>query len=114
MEKVSKRELIKKMAKDNNMSVAKATRCYDLVIGEIIDTIIENKQVNLSGFGNFYLQKHKGHPVQFESADQKVDDYVVFKFTASDTLNQQIRKVCDPNLVPSGKYSKMNTNSKRI
>lgn len=39
------------------------------------------------------MKTHKGHPVQFGSDRKLVKDYVVLKFSASDALNANLRKL---------------------
>lgn len=90
MSKVNKNELIRTVAKKNKISIAEATRIYDSFVSEIYNIMAEGKSLSLTGFGLFYLHKHKGHPVQFEG-DTKVNDYVVFKFSASDVFNKRLR-----------------------
>jgi len=95
MEKVNKRDFIKYVAKKNNIPEKVFTECYEAMIDGIMDMMIDGKKVSFTRFGAFYLQKHKGHPVQFESDGSDIQDYVVFKFSASDTMNQRLRDVCD-------------------
>jgi nucleoid DNA-binding protein len=65
------------------------------IYGALVDAIVEEVQnenyISLTGFGNFYLQHHKGHPVQFESSNSTVRDYKLLKFSASDALNRRLR-----------------------
>ena len=93
MEKINKRDFIKHVAKENGMTSAQVLEVYDAIVNGIFDMVIENKRVSLTGFGSFYLQKHKGHPVQFEAKNAGVDDYVVFKFSTSDALNKRMRRL---------------------
>lgn len=93
MDKMNKRQFLRKVAAENGMTIADTTRAYNAIIKGIQDTVNQGTVVSLTGFGTFYLQKHKGHPVQFEDTENQVNDYVVFKFSASDVLNKKFRQL---------------------
>ena len=100
--KISKKEFIRGVAKDNKMTIAETSRAYDAIVEGIHKAVSEGNSLSLTGFGVFYLHKHKGHPVQFEgSADVK--DYIVFKFSASDVFNKRLREEYDRGEVIVGK-----------
>lgn len=65
------------------------------VLSTVIDTIVsdvkDGKRVSLTGFGSFYSQMHRGHPVQFGTKTERVPDYPVFKFAVSNVLNKEFR-----------------------
>ena len=89
--KMNKRGLVAYIAKSNRISNEEAARMYDCVMDAIRDVVTCNVKLSLSGFGVFQAQKHKGQPVQFCESDMTVQDYLVFKFSASKTLNQYLR-----------------------
>ena len=91
-DKINKSELLAYIAKQNGITHKQARSVFDSIIDYIRENICEGKDVSLTGFGTFSLQKHKGHPVQFASDTNAVKDYVVVKFTASDALMTSIRK----------------------
>lgn len=64
---------------------------YKGIVQTLFHIVSRGDTVTLSGFGSFYVQKHKGHPVQFGGVD-KIDDYHTLKFSASVTANRDIRK----------------------
>ena len=90
-DKVNKNEFIDRVAKKADVSVGDVRKVYDAIVDEIVDVLCDDKSLSLTGFGMFALKSHKGHPVQFEAKQDKVDDYVVMRFTASDVLMQNIR-----------------------
>lgn len=90
--KMNKRQFLRRLATDNNMTVAAATDAYEAVVGTIQNIVSEGKVLSLTKFGNFFIQKHKGHPVKFDDTTEAVEDYVVFKFSASDALNKEFRQ----------------------
>lgn len=89
--KMNKRGLITYIAKSNEIPVEDAARMYNCVMTAIRDVVTKNVKLSLGGFGVFQIQKHKGQPVQFCGSDMTVQDYFVFKFSASKTLNQYLR-----------------------
>lgn len=94
VDKVNKQEFMKYVEEKHKIPAADFERFYDALIDCIVDKLMQGKKVAFTRFGVFYLQKHKGHPVQFEDNGNNINDYVVFKFSASDTLNQKLRKKC--------------------
>lgn len=91
--KTSKTVFLKNVAAASGLDIDVITRVYTAMINEIQNTVCEGNSLSLTGFGTFYLQKHKGHPVQFEGKSNSVPDYWVFKFSASDVLNTRIRRM---------------------
>lgn len=92
-QKTSKTAFLNKVATTSGLDISTVTRVYTAMINEIQNTVCEGTSLSLTGFGTFYLQKHKGHPVQFEGKSTRVPDYWVFKFSASDVLNTRIRQL---------------------
>lgn len=90
-DKISKKQFLANVARKNDMPVEDITKAFDVITEGIHDTVMNGTILSLTGFGSFYLQKHKGHPVQFEG-QAAVPDYVVFKFSASDVLNKRFRE----------------------
>ncbi len=93
--KISKNEFLANVARKHDMSVEDITTAYNAIVDGICDTVTEGKSLSLTGFGSFYLQRHKGHPVNFEGKAAEVKDYVIFKFSASDVLNRRFRDADD-------------------
>lgn len=91
--KTSKTAFLKNVAATSGLDINVVTRVYTAMINEVQNTVCEGNTLSLTGFGTFYLQKHKGHPVQFEGKMNSVPDYWVFKFSASDVLNSRIRQL---------------------
>ena len=95
--KMNKRTFIGYLAKENNISLNEATWAYNIVINGIVNVVKTGTKLSLMGFGVFYLQDHKGHPIQFKEDDKQmgrnmhVGKYKVFKFSASNVLNGAIR-----------------------
>lgn len=88
--KISKKHFLAAVARDNGMSVENITKAWNAIEKELHDQLAAGKTVSLTGFGSFYLQNHKGHPVQFEGR-AAIQDYIVMKFSTSDVLNKRFR-----------------------
>lgn len=89
--KISKNQFLADVARNNDMSLEDITDAYNAIVSGIHDVVASGRTLSLTGFGSFYLQRHKGHPVQFEGRSN-VEDYVIFKFSASDVLNKRFRQ----------------------
>lgn len=95
---LSKRKFIGIMAQRYNIKTKEAAAAYDMMTETLLDVVEQGYDVCFMGFGRFYLQTHKGHPVRFKdeegvsNPDTEVEDYIVFKFSASNALNQHIRE----------------------
>lgn len=94
-EKVGKREFLTDVAKRCDMSYRDVESVYDAMCASIHDSVSAGDTVSLSGVGQFKLVQHKGHKVHFMSHDGTVDDYLVFRFFASDVLNKRFREELD-------------------
>lgn len=91
-EKIRKSELCAKVAASHDgISKKLVMSIYDALIAEIYKAAAEGKVVSLTGFGSFYLTKHKGHPVRCDKG-LSVSDYVLFKFSTSNVLNSRFRE----------------------
>lgn len=90
--KVNKNEFLESISNKTNIPLNTVKSVYNAIINEIRVVICSGKDLSLTGFGTFMLKKHKGHPVQFEAKSDKVKDYVVLKFAASDVLMSHIRQ----------------------
>lgn len=97
MGKVSRTEFIKNVSTRSGFSEEDTIKFYDAFIKEIEETMRQGKSLTLTGFGNFFIAKHKGHPVQFSK--EEVKDYVVFKFSCSNVLNKKFRDEYEKGLL---------------
>lgn len=93
---MNKNGLIEYMSEVYGISRNDAAEAYNMVISSIKDVVTRGFNLRLVGFGMFYLQKHKGNPIQFHAQNKTNDDYLVFKFSASSTLNRSIRMILGP------------------
>ena len=108
MTKINKEEFLKRVnarlqadLPDEEVVSSKSHHLYtveqvwDAVEAEIKHIVRCGCRLSLTGFGSFYAQTHRGHPVQFGGQKEKVHDYKVFKFSASNVLNKMLRDDAD-------------------
>lgn len=98
LNKVNKSEFLKNIALRTGEPYNKVVKIYDGMIDELVAVAKSNRDLSLTGFGRFYVQKHKGHPVQFMGTSEKVADYEVLKFSAANIMNARLRNN-DPDLI---------------
>lgn len=91
-DKINKDEFIARAAERCDVSVSNLNRAYDAFVETAAEVAKDGKTLALTGFGKFYVQRHKGHPVQFGDRAGEVDPYVVYKFSASNVFNNELRK----------------------
>ncbi|MBV0894663.1 HU family DNA-binding protein [Microbacterium sp. NC79] len=95
--RVSKREFIKRVARRAGVPTRVAALVYEATVEEILDTVSDGKRLTLTGFGKFFLQRHKGHRVttigdRAEGATDlgEIADYSVLKFSATRAVNKDV------------------------
>lgn len=90
--KVNREEVVVRAAVKAGVSVVEMTNALAAIESTIKDVAMEGKTLCLTGFGKFYLQRHKGHPVRYTETEQPVEDYLVYKFSASNVWNAALRE----------------------
>lgn len=91
--KISRNRFLALAAKDSGIDVEVLSKSFEAIENRLYKDLASGKRVILTGFGAFYLQKHKGHPVQFEvQYNSKMPDYVLMKFSTADVMNRRFRK----------------------
>jgi nucleoid DNA-binding protein len=90
--RVTKKQFLADVAQEVDMPVDVVTKVFNACVDRTKNIVADGSTLTITGFGSFYLQRHKGHPVQFEGHGE-VPDYVVFKFSASDVLNRRFREL---------------------
>lgn len=98
--KMTKREFIAFLAEKNQISYRRAEKIYNMVFDGLESAVLSGRDLTLTGFGRFYLQKHRGHKIRGRGADglapgtkSRLDDYLVVKFSASEILNRKARSM---------------------
>ena len=96
---MNRSDFLVRVAKRADVDAKTVAAVYDAVIEEIIDIVGRGDRLTLTGFGKFYGQVHKGHPVQRVTQEGKlgasdepgtVDDYAVLKFSATRAVNRRL------------------------
>ena len=89
--KVSKRPFLVALTKQG-YTFEEAVNIYESFMKVLLDEVLKGNEVTLTGFGNFMLKYHKGHPVQFTDRDKdSVGGYLTLKFVTSTVLNKRLR-----------------------
>jgi len=92
-QRINKREFIRKMAQEADLPINITSAAYEAFIKTLLEHVRAGTRVNLTGFGHFYWQRHKGHRVQFAgNKTGMVDDYTVLKFSATRESNEFLDK----------------------
>lgn len=90
--KINRKEYLERVAVRSGCSIDVVSHVYGAMISEIENIMKEHDRLLLTGFGSFYVHRHKGHPVQFGQKVNLVCDYPVAKFSASNVLNKKLRE----------------------
>lgn len=92
--RVSKKQFLADVARRCGIHEQIVIEVYDAIVDNMFDELMQGHNVSLAGFGLFYVQKHRGHPVQFNGGrdNKTVDDYLVLKFSASKNSNRRLRE----------------------
>ena len=57
--KISKTQFLADVARNNDMSLEDITDAYNAIVNGIHDVVASGQTLSLTGFGSFYLQRHK-------------------------------------------------------
>lgn len=91
-DKLSRKEFLEIVSMNYKIPMKELEKSYNAIFSSLVNEVLAGRNVCLTGIGLFYLQKHKGHSVQFKKDSSKaVKDYDVLKFSASYTLHRKIR-----------------------
>lgn len=89
--KVNRAEFLARVSKRTGVRREVVVAVYGGIVDELVDVMQGGSQLLLTGFGSFYLQRHKGHPVQFSGGSDMVSDYDVLKFSPSNIMTKRVR-----------------------
>lgn len=85
-------ELLQIVSNESEIDIDTTRKVYEAFIDALVDKLMDGYRIGLTGFGTFYLQRHKGHPVQFDDKKTAIDDYNVMKFSASGLIKRRLNK----------------------
>ena len=91
LKRINKSEFVSIAAKTAGLPVEEMQVALDAILVNIPELAKQGVKVSFMNFGTFYLQPHKGHPVNFENGEKVIDDYMTFKFSPSNVLTSKIR-----------------------
>ena len=93
--RINRSEILNNVSERTGISVTDVKAVYEAFLDEVVEKAVAGHTVVLNGFGTFYVQSHKGHPIRFESFRHRgaIEDYLVFKFSASHSMNDKLRKL---------------------
>lgn len=90
--KINKEAFLASVAEEIDVPYGTVKKVAHGLYMKLEELVFSGQKLSLKGFGTFYKQYHKGHPVQFGKKGEEVAPYPIFKFSASHLLNQRIRK----------------------
>jgi len=90
-QRVDKRAFIRQLAKEADIPLCAAAQAYEAFIKVLFDNVRAGNQVNLTGFGKFYWQRHSGHKVQFGAGEKP--DYTAAASLSSNPSTGRARRL---------------------
>ena len=94
MQKATKVDLISAVSEHTGMNKADVRMVFDSLFLEVQKNLMMGKTVVLTGFGNFEVRLHKGHPAYYSqdpSGTKMLNDYRTVRFTPSKKFIHEIR-----------------------
>lgn len=91
---MNKQELVEKIAKEANISKARAKEALDATTGTIASVLKKNDSIALPGFGSFSVSKRKAREGRNPATGEKIQipAMKVPKFKASKNLKDALKK----------------------
>ena len=90
---INKKELAKIISSKTLLSQREALDFLNVTLDSIIDSLEEEEEVSLVGFGKFYLYTHSPRPVRNPKTQEEMvlDSYKSVKFKVSDKIKQHFK-----------------------
>jgi nucleoid DNA-binding protein len=90
---VNKKELAKKVAAKTLLSQKEAMQTIDVLIESIIESLEEDGEVSIVGFGKYYLYTHSPRPVRNPKTQEEMilKAYKSVKFKISDKIKKHFK-----------------------
>jgi DNA-binding protein HU-beta len=90
---VNKKELAKKVAAKTLLSQKEAMQTIDVLIESIIESLEEDGEVSIVGFGKYYLYTHSPRPVRNPKTQEEMilKSYKSVKFKISDKIKKHFK-----------------------
>jgi nucleoid DNA-binding protein len=92
---VNKKDLAKKVAAKTLLSQKEALQVIDSLIDTIIESLEEDGEVSIVGFGKYYLYTHAARPVRNPKTQEEMvlKPYKSVKFKVSDKIKKHFKKL---------------------
>jgi nucleoid DNA-binding protein len=92
---VNKKDLAKKVAAKTLLSQKEALQVIDSLIDTIIESLEEDGEVSIVGFGKYYLYTHASRPVRNPKTQEEMvlKPYKSVKFKVSDKIKKHFKKL---------------------
>jgi nucleoid DNA-binding protein len=90
---VNKKDLAKKVAAKTLLSQKEALQVIDALIGSILESLEEEEEVSIVGFGKYYLYSHSSRPVRNPKTQEEMvlKPYKSVKFKVSDKIKKYFK-----------------------
>jgi nucleoid DNA-binding protein len=92
---VNKKDLAKKVAAKTMLSQKEALQVIDSLVDSIIESLEEDGEVSIVGFGKYYLYTHASRPVRNPKTQEEMslEPYRSVKFKVSDKIKKHFKKL---------------------
>ena len=92
---VNKKDLAKKVAAKTLLSQKEALQVIDSLVDSIIESLEEDGEVSIVGFGKYYLYTHASRPVRNPKTQEEMSlkPYKSVKFKVSDKIKKHFKKL---------------------
>lgn len=89
---MNKTELIERLAEEVDVSISEAQRYLDAVEDAITSALKDGEEVQITGFGKFYVQEHKAREGRNPQTGKKMNIPArrVPSFSAGNTLKESV------------------------
>tara|TARA_Y100000034_G_C6840051_1_gene379949 strand:- start:551 stop:835 length:285 start_codon:yes stop_codon:yes gene_type:complete len=92
---VNKKDLAKKVAEKTLLSQKEALQVIDSLFDAVIESLEEDGEVSIVGFGKYYLYTHASRPVRNPKTQEEMTlkPYKSVKFKVSDKIKKHFKKI---------------------
>lgn len=91
-DKICLTQLLKETSHESGVKLNVVRSVYNSLVSVLLQNLENGNRINMTGFGSFYVQKHKGHPVQFNKKKSSISDYNVVKFSVAGSVKRKFNK----------------------
>ena len=92
---VNKKDLAKKVAARTLLSQKEALQVIDSLFEAVVESLEEDGEVSIVGFGKYYLYTHASRPVRNPKTQEEMTlkPYKAVKFKVSDKIKKYFKKL---------------------